>query len=466
MRVDGTPAAPPIGRGCPLRWDDMADSRPHVVIVGGGFAGLACARALAGAALRITLVDRTNHHLFQPLLYQVATASLNPGDIAVPLRAVLRRQANAEVLLADVVRIDVAKRVVELADGVLHFDVAVVAAGATHSWFGHDDWAPFAPGLKTLTDALAMRDRILRAFEMGEREADRSRRRAWLTFAVVGAGATGVELAGALAEISRESLARDFRRIDPTQARVVLIEAGSRVLATFPADLSQRALAQLTRMGVEVRLGALVTGVDADGVTLTETGGAAAVTRAPVRLATRTVLWAAGVAASPLARSLGAPLDRAGRVRVEPTLALPGRTDLFVVGDLAAVECDGKPVPGNAPAAMQMGRHVAANVRRALAGAPLLPFRYRDKGSLATIGRAAAVAELGRLHASGAFAWFLWTIVHVFYLIGFRNRVLVLLQWAWLWLTKGRGVRLITDFTRERARGESVPSPPPPRSGA
>jgi NADH dehydrogenase len=419
------------------------------VIVGGGFAGLACARALAGAPLDVTLVDRTNHHLFQPLLYQVATAALNPGDIAMPLRAILRRQENATVVMAEVVRIDVAKRQVVLADGTLPFDVLVVAAGAAHSWFGHDDWARHAPGLKTLADALAMRDRILRAFEQAERATDPARAREWLTFAVVGAGPTGVELAGALAEIGRESLAREFRSIDPAQARVVLVEAAPRVLSAFPPDLSERARRQLEGLGVEVRLGATVTAVDADGLTL-RVAAAGDAAPASERLPARTVLWAAGVAASPLAQSLGAPLDRAGRVRVAPTLALPGARDLFVVGDLAAVECDGKPVPGNAPAAMQMGRHVARNVLRALAGAELLPFRYRDKGSLATIGRAAAVADLGRFHVSGAFAWLLWTVVHIFYLIGFRSRVLVLLQWAWLWLTKGRGVRLIGSDRPER----------------
>ena len=427
----------------------MSADPARVVIVGGGFAGLACAQALARAPLRVTLLDRRNHHLFQPLLYQVATAALNPGDIAIPLRAILRRQANATVLLAEVQRIDPARRTVELAAGslpvdALPFDALVLAAGATHSWFGHDEWAPFAPGLKTLADALTMRERILRAFEAAEREADPERRRAWLTFAVVGGGPTGVELAGAISEIGRESLARDFRNVDPAQARVVLIEAAPRILSAFSADLAERARRQLERIGVEVRLQALVTSIDAEGATLSVAGAP------PLRLASRTVLWAAGVAASPLARSLGAPLDRAGRVRVEPTLAVPGRSDLFVVGDLAAIECDGRPVPGVAPAAMQMGRHAAANVLRTLRGEPLLPFRYRDRGSLATIGRAAAVAELGRLHLSGALAWLIWTIVHIYQLIGFRNRLLVMVQWAWLWLTRGRGVRLITSEPADR----------------
>lgn len=424
----------------------MSATPPRVVIIGGGFGGLACARRLAGAPLRVTLVDRRNHHLFQPLLYQVATAALNPGDIAVPLRAVLRDQANATVLLAEVERIDVAARTVHLADGSLEYDALVVAAGATHSWFGHDDWAPFAPGLKTLADALSMRERILRAFESAERETDLARRGAGLTFVIVGGGPTGVELAGAIAEIGRESLARDFRSVDPKQARVVLIEAAPRVLATFPADLSERARRQLERIGVEVRVGTLVVAVDAEGVTLAANPPGAP----PVRLAARTAIWAAGVAASPLAKSLGAPLDRAGRVRVEPTLAIPGRSDVFVVGDLAAIESDGKPVPGVAPAAMQMGRHAATNVLRSLRGEPLLPFRYRDRGSLATIGRAAAVAELGRLHIGGPIAWLLWTMIHIWQLIGFRNRLLVMVQWAWLWLTRGRGVRLITNERAER----------------
>jgi NADH dehydrogenase len=428
----------------------LSTAPARVVIIGGGFGGLACARRLAGARapdgspLGVTLVDRRNHHLFQPLLYQVATAALNPGDIAIPLRSILRGQANATVLLAEVERIDVAARTVHLADGSLAYDALVVAAGATHSWFGHGEWAPFAPGLKSLADALSMRERILRAWEAAEREGDPERRRAWLTFVIVGAGPTGVELAGAVAEIGRESLARDFRSVDASQARVVLVEAAPRVLSTFPPDLSERARRQLERIGVEVRAGALVTAVDAEGLTLAVAGSP------PQRLAARTVLWAAGVAASPLARSLGAPLDRAGRVRVEPTLAVPGRSDLFVIGDLAALECDGRPVPGVAPAAMQMGRHAAVNVLRALRGEPLLPFRYRDKGSLATIGRAAAVAAIGRFHFSGLVAWLLWIAVHIFELIGFRNRLLVLVQWGWLWLTRGRGVRLITSEQPDR----------------
>ncbi|MBL8842289.1 MAG: NAD(P)/FAD-dependent oxidoreductase [Planctomycetes bacterium] len=446
-----------------LRGDRVGSSgvdaeRPHVVIVGGGFGGLTCARRLAKAPVRVTLLDRHNHHLFQPLLYQVATATLSPGDIAVPLRSILRRQKNATVLLAQVLRIDLVGRKVELADGAIAFDALVLAAGATHSWFGHADWAPHAPGLKTLEDALSIRARILRAYEEAEREEGLERRCAWLTFAIVGAGPTGVELAGALAEIARETLARDFRRIDPTQARVVLVEAGSHVLPSFPPELSGRARTQLERIGVEVRLAARVIGVDEQGLALRTEGGDP---HARVeRLATRTVLWAAGVAASPLGRSLDVPLDRAGRVLVEPTLAVPGARGVFVIGDLAAITSNGAPVPSVAPAAMQMGRHVAANLIRSFGGESLLPFRYRDKGSLATIGRAAAVAAYGRLRCAGPFAWLLWTVVHISYLISFRSRVLVLLQWAWLWLTKGRGVRLITsDPSSSRAAATSRSTP-------
>jgi len=422
----------------------VTDGRPHVVVVGGGFAGLACARGLAGAALRVTLVDRSNHHLFQPLLYQVATAALNPGDIAAPIRSILRGQGNVTVLLGDVRRVDLAGRRLELEDGALEFDALVLATGATHSYFGREDWAAHAPGLKTIGDALRIRGRILRAYERAEREEDDARRRAWLTFVVVGGGPTGVELAGALAEIGRETLARDFRRIDPRQARVVLLETAPRVLPGFVPGLSERARVQLERIGVEVRLGAAVTAVDAEGVAIGEPAAA--------RIDARTVLWAAGVKASPLARSLGAPLDRAGRVRVDPTLAVPGSPRVLVVGDLAAIESGGRPVPGVAPAAVQMGRHAAKNLRRLLVtGEPPLPFRYVDRGSLATIGRAAAVADLGRLRCSGPLAWLLWTAVHVFHLVGFRNRLLVMLQWAWLWLTRGRGVRLITIEGTDRS---------------
>jgi len=417
---------------------DVPSGAARVVIVGGGFAGLACARRLARAPVRVTLVDRRNHHLFQPLLYQVATAALNPGDIAAPIRGILRAQANADVVLGEVRSIDRAQRKVVLADGELAWDFLVVATGANHSYFGHDEWAPFAPGLKTVEDALAIRRRVLLAYERAEREDDPERRRAWLTFVVVGGGATGVELAGALAEIGRHSLVRDFRRIDSSQAHVVLIEAAPRLLPPFVEMLAAKAKTQLERLGAEVRVATRVTSIDGDGVTL-QAGGQ------ETRLAAKTVLWAAGVAASPLAKTLGVPLDRAGRVPVEPTLLVTGTRDLFVAGDLAALAVDGRPVPGVAPAAIQMGRAVAANIERALRGEPLLPFRYRDKGTLATIGRAAAVADFGKFKVSGALAWLLWLAVHIYFLIGFRNRALVLFQWAWSWVTGGRGARLITE---------------------
>jgi NADH dehydrogenase len=407
----------------------MGERAPHVVIVGGGFAGLYAARALGRAPVRLTLVDRRNHHLFQPLLYQVATAALNPSDIAYPIRSVLRRQKNAFVLLDEVRAVDVARKQLQLADRELDYDFLILATGATHSYFGHDEWEPLAPGLKTIEDALAIRRRVLYAFEAAEREEDPARRREWLTFVIVGGGPTGVEVAGALGEVSRHALARDFRRIDPTQAHILLLEGADRILGTYPPALSTSAVRQLARLGVEVRTSAQVTGIDEGGVSL-----------GPERVAARTVLWAAGVRASPLGRSLGAPLDRAGRVRVTPNLTVPGHDEIFVIGDLAALDA----VPGVAPAAIQMGRHAARNVRRAIAQKPLLPFRYRDKGSLATIGRAAAIGDFGRVRLSGFLAWCAWLVIHIFFLIGFRNRFLVLFEWAWAYLTYQRGARLIT----------------------
>jgi len=417
-----------------------------VVIVGGGFGGLYAAKTLAGAPVRVTLVDRRNHHLFQPLLYQVATAALNPSDIAVPLRGVLRKQRNVSVILADATRVDVPGKKLILSDGELPYDYLIVATGATHSYFGRDAWARHAPGLKTIEDALEIRRRVLLAFEAAEREADPGRRRAWLTFAIVGGGPTGVELAGALAEIARHALARDFRAIDPRQARIVLLEGAPRVLPTFPAELSEKAREQLKRLGVEVRTAAKVTEVDGEGVAV-----------GPERVPARTVLWAAGVAASGLGRTLGAPLDRAGRVLVTPGLTVPGRSDLFVIGDLAALEQDGKPVPGVAPAAIQMGRHAGDQIRRALRGEPLKRFRYDDRGMLATIGRAAAVAVFRRARLSGIVAWWAWLAVHIFFLIGFRNRFLVLFGWAWTYLTFRRGARLITETVHSVTRGGSGP---------
>jgi len=410
------------------------DRRPHVVIVGGGFGGLYAARALAGRPVRVTLLDRRNHHLFQPLLYQVATAALNPSDIATPLRSILRRAANVTVLLAEVEAVDLAARRLVLDGDSMEYDALVLAAGAGHSYFGHDDWEPFAPSLKTLEDALEIRRRVLLAYEEAEREQDRAEQRALLTSVVIGGGPTGVELAGALAEISRETIARDFRLIDPTKARIVLLEGGPRVLAAFPDPLPARAAAALTRIGVEVRTGATVTRVTPDAVWI---GGE--------QIRARTVLWAAGVAAAPLTRSLGVPLDRAGRVLVERDLSIPGHPEAFAIGDLCAFTGDdGHPLPGLAPVALQQGRAAARNVLHRLAGEPTEPFRYHDRGSMATIGRAAAVAVVGRFRLSGLVAWLAWLFVHIAFLIGFRNRFLVLFQWAWAYISWQRGARLIT----------------------
>ena len=407
---------------------------PHVVIVGGGFAGLEAARRLGRRPARVTLLDRRNHHLFQPLLYQVATASLSPADIATPLRSILRRHRNVSVILAEAGAVDLAGQRVVLDRGEIAYDALVVAAGVSHSYFGHDDWELLAPGLKTLEDALEIRRRVLLAFEAAERASDGAERHALLTFVIIGAGPTGVELAGALAEISRQTIARDFRVIDPTQARIVLLEGGPRILPTFPEALSHSAAAALRRIGVEVRTSALVTRVTPDAVWV---GGE--------QVRCRAVLWAAGVAASPLARSLGVPLDRAGRVLVEADLSIPGHPEAFVVGDLAAfLHQDGGPLPGIAPVAMQQGRAVAENVWRRLNRQPTVPFRYRDKGYMATIGRAAAVAVIGRLHLSGRIAWLAWVLVHIAFLIGFRNRFIVLFEWAWAYVTFQRGARLIT----------------------
>ncbi|PYQ50391.1 MAG: FAD-dependent oxidoreductase [Acidobacteria bacterium] len=405
---------------------------PHVVIVGGGFAGLSAARALRGSPVRITLVDQHNHHVFQPLLYQVATAGLSSADIAAPLRHILRHQKNATVILAMVTGVDLRAHRLLLFDGALDYDYLILAAGVTHSYFGHDEWAPHAPGLKTLQDAIDIRRRVLLAFENAERETDSKRQEEWLTFVVVGAGPTGVEMAGTLAEIARHTLRGEFRRIDPDRARVILVEGTDRVLPPYPPELSDKARRQLEALGVRVVTRSMVTGIDSSGVAL----GAE-------RIAARTVVWAAGVAASPLGRSLGVPVDRAGRVEVEPDLSVPGHREVFVVGDLAAVEQDGQLVPGVAPAANQMGHHAALNIRRALGGQPPAAFRYRDKGSLATIGRKAAVAVIGRLKLSGVLAWMAWLGIHIFFLIGFRNRMVVMLDWAVAYFTYQRHARLL-----------------------
>jgi NADH:ubiquinone reductase (H+-translocating) len=413
----------------------MRGDTAHVVIVGGGFGGLYAARALRRASVRVTLVDRRNHHLFQPLLYQVATAALSPADIAAPIRHILRNQSNAEVLLAEVVAVDSAGRAVVLADGRrIDYDYLVLAAGAVDQYFGNDHWATPAPGLKTIDDATTVRRRFLLAFEAAEQESDPAVLAALLTFVVVGAGPTGVEMAGAFAEIARHTLRREFRHVDPRAARVILVEGGTRVLAGYPPELSERALRQLERLGVEVRFGSLVTRIGPDAVYVGDE-----------RIGTRNVVWAAGVAASPLARGLGAPVDRMGRVVVEPDLRVPGHPEIFAIGDMAAfIHEGGVPLPGTAPVAMQAARLAAANIRRLVAGEATGPFRYHDRGSMATIGRAAAVAQVGRLKLHGLPAWLAWLFIHILYLVGFRNRLIVLLQWAWSYLTWQRGARLIT----------------------
>jgi len=411
----------------------QGSERPRVLVLGGGFAGLRAVRGLNRAPVDVLLVDRENYHLFQPLLYQVATAALNPSDIAYPLRSALRRQKNSSVLLAEVRDVDLVARIVRLDNGELHYDYLIVATGATHSYFGNDAWAGDAPGLKTIGDALELRRRIYLAYEAAERESDSELRKPWLTFVVIGAGPTGVELAGALAEIGRQSLDEGYRNIDRDDVRVLLVEGQDRVLPAYGEKGSASAQKQLERLGVEVRLDTFVTDIDEEGISIGDQ-----------RLEARTVLWAAGVSASPLAKSLGVPLDNAGRVHVEPDLSVPGHVNTFVVGDLARIPVGDGLVPGVAPAAMQQGRHSARNIRRLVAGQPTVPFKYRDKGSLATIGRAAAVAEIGRLRFGGFIAWLAWLLIHIFYLIGYRNRIWVLAGWAWSYLTFKRGARLIT----------------------
>ncbi|XQA72957.1 NAD(P)/FAD-dependent oxidoreductase [Xanthomonas sacchari] len=425
---------------------------PHLIVVGGGFAGLWATRALARTPLRITLIDRRNHHLFQPLLYQVATAGLSAPDIAAPLRQILRHQDNVEVRLGEVVDIDKQARQVRLADGqALAYDYLLVATGATHAYFGHDDWAAHAPGLKTLDDALQLRRHLLLAFERAEAETDPAARAAWLSFAIVGGGPTGVELAGTLAEIARHTLKHEFRHIDPAEARVRLIEAGPRVLSSFPEHLSAKAQQQLEKLGVEVLTGVPVADIDAHGYRIGD-----------AFVPARTVVWAAGVAASPLAKTLQTPLDRSGRVQVQPDLSVPGHPELFVAGDLAALQqADGRPVPGVAPAAKQMGRHVADTLRRRLRGdTASVPFRYADYGNLATIGRMAAIVHLGRLQLSGVLAWWFWLAAHVFFLIGFRNRVVVLLNWAWAYWSYQRAARIILGDPPAAEDTQAQPAPP------
>ncbi|HYD55772.1 MAG TPA: NAD(P)/FAD-dependent oxidoreductase [Burkholderiales bacterium] len=402
---------------------------PRVVIVGCGFGGLWAAQGLRKAPVDVTVIDRTNHHLFTPLLYQVATAGLSAPSISAPIRHILSGQRNATVLMGDVQGVNVERRCVSLEDGAeVPYDRLVLATGAENTYFGHDEWARHAPALKTLEDAMEIRARVLLAFERAEREADPAKRAQWLTFVVIGAGATGVELAGTLAEIARRTLHGEFRSFDPRNARVVLVEGSDRVLPPYPPDLSEKARLQLERLGVTVWLGKRVTSVDAEGVSL-----------GPDRIAARTVIWAAGVKSSPLGASLGVPLDRAGRIKVDPDLSIPGRPEVYVVGDLAAIEG----VPGIAPAAKQMGRLAAGNVVLSLQGKPSKAFVYRDYGQLATIGRNAAVAMIGRLHFSGYPAWLLWLLAHVYFLINFRNRLTVLIDWAWAYWTFARAARIV-----------------------
>jgi len=433
-------------------------SGPRVVIVGGGFGGLTAARALRRAPVHLTLIDRRNHHLFQPLLYQVATAALSATQIAAPIRHVLAAQRNCRVIMAEARRVDTARRVVVLADDEAPYDCLVLAAGATHSYFGHDDWAPHAPGLKTVDDALEIRRRLLLAFERAERRSDPDAQRPDLTFVIVGAGPTGVEMAGAICEIALKDVPRDFRRVDPATTRVLLVEAQARVLPTFPEALSQRAARDLADLGVELHLRTRVTHVDAESVTLESDRGAE-------RVRSRNVIWGAGVRAAPLGETLGVPLDRSGRIVVAADLSVPGHPEIFVVGDLAHVTDarTGGPVPGVAPAAMQMGRHVAGIIAAEAAGrgGPRPAFRYRDKGSLATIGRARAVAAIGGFRFAGLAAWLLWGAVHILFLITFRQKLFVMLDWIWSYVTFTAGARLIyggdaDDGTR--------PAPAPPRT--
>ena len=426
----------------------MSEGSPHhVVILGAGFGGLGAALGLAKAPVRITIIDRRNHHLFQPLLYQVGTATLATSEIAWPIRQLMRKRREVTTLLGAVSAIDAERRTVLLEDGgTLGYDTLVVATGARHAYFGHDEWEPHAPGLKTLEDATSIRRRVLLAFEHAERERDPERRRAWLTFVIVGGGATGVELAGAIADLAHVTLPDEFRHIDTRKARVLLIEAGPRILPTFTEGLSAYAHAALERLGVEIQVGAAVSECSAEGVVY---GGRS--------LAAKVILWGAGVRASPAAAWLGAAADNAGRVKVEPDLSVPGRPNIFVIGDTATVDAwHGKPVPGIAPAAKQQGAHVAAAIRRRLAGhSSPLPFRYKHAGNLATIGKRAAVIDFGWLKLRGYIAWWVWGLAHIYFLIGVRNRLAVALSWLWIYLTGTRGACLITQ-------GEQRPPGEPP----
>ena len=409
-------------------------SLSRVVIVGAGFGGLNAALKLARHSVQITLIDRKNHHTFQPLLYQVATAGLSPGEIAAPIRWIVRGLRNVEVVLGEVAGFDLERRLVKLTDREISYDYLIVAAGASHAYFGHDEWEHFAPGLKTIEDALEIRRRVLLAFELAERQAQSGGGQVQLNFVIVGGGPTGVELAGTLSEIARLALADEFTSIDPKRTGIILLEGGPRILPTYPEDLSRSAEDQLRGLGVEVHTSTMVTGVEPAAVRMGET-----------RLSAAVILWAAGVAASPLGKKLGVPADRAGRVLVNPDLSIPGHREVFVIGDLAALkDKTGQLVPGVAPAAIQEGKATARNIVRDLQGKPRQDFHYVNKGSLATIGRAAAIAQFGRIHISGFIAWLSWLFVHIIFLIGFRNRLIVLIQWAWSYFTYERGARLIT----------------------
>jgi len=424
------------------------DRRPHVVIVGAGFAGLEAAKILGRRDdVRVTVVDRRNHHLFQPLVYQVATAALDPSDVAAPIRGILHRARNTDVVLAEVASIDRAGRRLQLADGTsVDYDHLIVAAGAQDNYFGHPGWGQYAPGMKSIEDALEVRRRVLFAFEEAEREEDEARRRAWMTFVIIGGGPTGVELAGSLSEMAHRVLPRDFRHIDTHSARIVLVEGLDRLLPAYSEELSARAKKVLERLQIDVRLGTRVSAIDPNGV---QVGNE--------RIEARTVLWGAGVAPSPLGKMLGGPVNRAGQVEVTSELTLPGDPRVFVVGDMAAVVQDGKPVPGLAPAAMQMGRSAARNVLRQVHGKPLEPFRYLDKGSFAVIGRGAAVGSIfSRFDVSGVLAWFLWLTIHLLYLVGFRSRLAVLFTWGYSYLTWRRIARLITFTPWDRAQGDPL----------
>ncbi len=416
--------------------------KPRIVIVGAGFAGLSAAQGLLRADADIVVIDKQNHHLFQPLLYQVATAGLSPADIASPIRSILRSQDNAEVILAEVTRIDLGSRAVVTVDRRIGYDTLIIATGASHAYFGRDEWAAFAPGLKTIDDATALRHKILIAFEMAEAEPDADERRRLQTFVVVGGGPTGVEMAGAIAELAKRTMAADFRHIDPRKTRVVLIESGKQLLAAFDPALSEKARQALETIGVDVRLGRPVIGCDSDGVSFSDT-----------RIESRTIVWAAGVEASPAGRWLAAETDRAGRVKVAPDLTLPGHPEVFVIGDTAyTLRTDGKPLPGIAPVAKQQGQYVARRIMARLGGTRQPDFSYKDSGTMATIGRKSAVAHIGRLRLSGWLAWLIWCVAHVYFLIGFRNRFVVATSWMWNYLTFHRGARLITGLRGRQPR--------------